>query len=335
MLSYIDDSEETFIYLAEVLQFAMETRHETISVAIAWHLTWIYFTKKQSAFPSLIDIWPAFRCTCTNESEYQNDICSSKVVIVVQLDTDIVQPSAMFFSIEVIYFINLIEENTPLANRTIPYPDDMPIPNPSAEMLFDNHRNITLICKSSLLTSPYGPSNTKFEKTTCVKLYCKAKGFIPIGEKHFPKMFCCMPTKIVQGTPTLMTGIQIGSKIGTDNFKKGTIGGFVRFRGEDTFLTCFHVFLKASELTADYITLDDNETYRVKCYQNTTAASNIDDGFVCGKIQVFGFGKNSEGTSIDAVLIQMEKGLTIDLSHFTATTGQNIFYLNEYLTRLK
>ncbi|VDI53573.1 Hypothetical predicted protein [Mytilus galloprovincialis] len=328
MLSYFGYSEQNVVYLAKALRFAIEKRHDTISMGIAWHLTWIYYKQNQSAFPSLVDIWPAVRCSCTNESEYKNDICSSEAVIVVQLDTDAAQPSVMFFSIEVIYFTNLMYETLPFANRIIPYSDHIPITGSSAEMLFDSHRNLTLICKSSRLTSkePCRPSNTQFEITACVKLYCKAKGFIPIGEEHFPKIFCGMRTTVVQGTPTLMTGMQIGKKVGTDNFKKGTLGGFVRFRGENAFLTCLHVFLTAEELTADYITLDDTESYHVKYYQNTTEASNKDDGIVCGKIQVFGFGKNSEGTSIDAALIQLEKGIPIDSSHFTATTGQNIFY---------
>ncbi|XP_071145378.1 uncharacterized protein [Mytilus edulis] len=331
MLSYIDDSEATLVYLLKVLEFAMERRHNDISMSIAWRLTWVYFTRIKYDFPTLKDIWPAFRCTCKNESEEQCDICLSETVIVVQLDTYSAKPSEMFYSIPVIFYTDGIGDKLPLATSTIPYIDEMPITDSNAECLFDNHRNLTLICKSSCLTLPmtYRPSNTISEIKPCVQLYCKAKGLIPIGEQHFPKFFCGMPTKVVQGTPTLMGGLQIGNAIGTDSFKKGTLGGFVRFRGEDAFLTCLHVFLTAEQLTEDKITLDDNESYRVKCYQNTTAWSNKDDGFVCGKIQDFGFEQNCDRTSVDAALIQLEKGIGIDSSHFLATTGLESCYLND------
>lgn len=325
MLSYIDDSETTLEYLSKVLKYAMNRRDVSISVAIAWRLTWSYFTKIKSAFPNLIDIWPAFQCTCTFGSEYQNEMCSSDAVIVVHLDTDVPQPSDDFFSIQILYFTNIIYKTLPSTKRVVPFPDDMPITGSSAEILFDNHRNLTLICKSAFETSQtvYGPSDGLPEIIPCVELYCKVKGMIPVGEKHFPKLFCNLPTKILQGSPTLMTSLRIGSAIGTDDFKKGTLGGFVRFRGENAFLTCLHVFLKAEDLTSDDMTLDDSESYWVKCYSNepATSSANTRSSFVCGKIQDFGFEKNSDGTSIDAALIRLEKGITIDSSQFVAATG--------------
>lgn len=328
-LSYINYSETTLLELSKVLKYAIEKRHDEISKAIAWRLTWVYFTKHKSVLPALVDIWPAYRCTCTDESEYINDFCSSDAVIVVQLDTDEVQPLDNFFSIQVIYFTNMIDKNLSLAKQALPCTDDTTISSSSAETLFDNHQNLTLICKSSFLMSQkqYKPSDKKFEIKSCVNLFCKAKGLIQIGEKHFPKQFCGLPTKIFQGEPTLLTGIQIGSSIGTDDFKKGTLGGFVKFRGEDAFLTCCHVFLKAEDLTSDDITLDDGESFLVKCYSNIHTASSNSTGssFVCGKIQDFGFERHSDGTSIDAALIRLKEGITIDSKHFVAVTGEIAF----------
>lgn len=61
-----------------------------------------------------------------------------------------------------------------------------------------------------------------------------------------------------------LTNLKVGNQVGTDEYKRGTLGGFVQVRGDKAFLTYLHVFLSADELASDNLSLDDEKTLQVK-----------------------------------------------------------------------
>lgn len=161
----------------------------------------------------------------------------------------------------------------------------------------------------------------------CVHIFCRAKGLIPVGENHFPKSFCKLPTKVIQGSPEFMTKLRVGDMIGTD-VRTGTLGGFVKVRGDTTFLTCLHIFMNAEELDAVNISLIDDSPVLIKWYPaGVTSADSGKSPFVCGKIRDIAFITDNYGTtSIDAALVKVKKHIEICPQDYLASCNQNISY---------
>ncbi|VDI58483.1 Hypothetical predicted protein [Mytilus galloprovincialis] len=256
--------------------------------------------------------------------ESENQVCSSKVVIVVELNCKIIKLPTEYFSVEIVYLFNddISEENTNTgqlekSTTEVVLADIKKVTGLSARNLFEKHSKLTLICKSSF--QQHG-----IEKQ-CVHLFCRVKSLLPVGENHFPKLFCGLPTKVLQGNPELMTNLRVGDRIGGPiKSKNGTLGGFVRVRGDTAFLTCLHVILGAEELAADNISLPDDKYFDVNCYpagERSTASGT--QSFVCGKIRDIAYKTdNPESTSIDAALIRVTEETTISEKDYVVV-GKN------------
>lgn len=301
-LSYIYDREYPLQYLFEALSIAIEEEDNGCAKAIAWFITRTFFLANRVLLNCIIDIWPAFK-----ES-------SSKVTIVIELVSKIndhVKTPAEHFPVEIIYsidedvYVHCTNSDKNKSNTHLHFADNKQITGLSAQNLFVQHSKLTLICKSSFL-------QRGIEKQ-CVHLFCKVKGLIPAGENPFPKLLCSLPTKVLEGSPDLMTNLRVGDMIGTDEFKKGTLGGFVKVRGDKAFLTCLHVFLSPQKLAADHISLDDDKPWYVKCYPASVShAASSTSSFICGRIRDIAFETNKcESTSIDAALINLQEEVDI------------------------
>ncbi|XP_033759260.1 uncharacterized protein LOC117341496 [Pecten maximus] len=133
------------------------------------------------------------------------------------------------------------------------------------EMLWNNHSNLNIITGSNVKSRTNG---SVVEKTACVVLYCSTKGVIPMGEDEFPRQLRINNDDSIdvyvregffayggyQTSPstsphqTLKMGCNIGRLTPQWDARGhllpnlgGTLGPFVKYNGNDGFLTCAHV----------------------------------------------------------------------------------------------
>lgn len=115
LLAYITDRANQLQTVFEVLSIAMEEEEHKSANAIAWFITETFFLEyKVVLLDCILDMWPAFKCMC--KGEYEKRLCSSHIVIVVELESEINNERIpdKYFSVEVVYLINGIsnEKNT-------------------------------------------------------------------------------------------------------------------------------------------------------------------------------------------------------------------------------
>ncbi|CAC5422927.1 unnamed protein product [Mytilus coruscus] len=320
--------QEYRMHLMNGLCHAMDKQDSDTSKIISWFITKIcflnlsYIVKK-----NVIDIWPATKCNCILDKKRL--FCSKTIAIIVEMNTLCSESPNSFWEIDVQYICNgrvsnsecsKVHEHLQKSSSTIHSPNKISISGVDSKHLFDEHKNLSLICKSPLKSTGFKTNKHRIIQQSCIQLYCKKKGFIPIGENHLPRTFIGMQTDILDGSPRFLSHLRVGDQIGTDGYKRGTLGGFVQVRGDKAFLTCLHVFLNVDELASDNISLDDGKTVEVKLYRKNKRSIK------CGKIRDIAFEVDNEReTSIDAALIELQK-TKIDNSDYVATgNGQLSF----------
>ncbi|VDH91577.1 Hypothetical predicted protein [Mytilus galloprovincialis] len=294
-------------YLLEGLLSSMTNQDKDTSKVIAWFITKKLFRSfGKSVRKYITDIWPAFLCNCHRK---QHEFCSDKFAIYIEMNTLRPDLPETFWKIDVKYITDdrakirqssQIHEHLQNLSGNIHFPDHKSISGVDAKQLFNEHSNLSLICKSPLKSIGFLQKKHKVIEQPSIQLYCKRKGLIPVGENHFPRAINGLQTDVLEGSPHFLSQLKIGNQVGTDEFKMGTLGGFVQVRGDKAFLTCLHVFLSADELAADNISLDDEKTVPVKLYRKN------ENSHVCGKIREIAFEvDNEKETSIDAALVEI------------------------------
>ncbi|CAC5406234.1 unnamed protein product [Mytilus coruscus] len=290
LLSHIDQHNDDFIdVLHLILKSAIAAQSYNCAKALAWKLTRLFvksFKKKQ-----FHDVWPGFICVCKDKFEPLEDyeICSSDIVIVVEVYSveDVFPRPSAFHNIPITYKVvngysleaNLIpkeidqyqnvEDNSCAAN----------VSNEQAQQLFSAHSKI------------------------CLKIQ-GFKGIIPVGEAHFPTNINSVATDVLEGYPQLLVkDVKIGSEVGSScRAETGTLGGFVKFHGEDALLTCAHVVLERDLLGPNAKRSEMHENPIVVYCKNPDEVE-----FKCGKLVSYVFPPElSEGTSVDAAIIRMD-----------------------------
>ncbi|XP_071140196.1 uncharacterized protein [Mytilus edulis] len=319
--------QEYRTHLMEGLCNAMAKQDPDTSKIISWLITKIYFSKlSYSVKRNIIDIWPATKCNCIDKTRL---FCSKTMAIIVELDALCPELPNSFWEIDVQYICNgrvsnsecsKVHDHLQNSSSTIHLPNKISISSVDAKQLFDEHTNLSLICKSSLKSTGFETNKHRIIQQSCVQLYCKKKGFIPIGDSHFPRTFIGMQTDVLDGSPRLLSHLRVGDQIGTDGYKRGTLGGFVQVRGDKALLTCLHVFLNVDELASDNISLDDGKTVEVKLYRKNRRSTK------CGKIRDIAFEMDNAGeTSIDAALVELQK-TKIDNSDYVDTKNRRLSF---------
>ncbi|XP_076085001.1 uncharacterized protein LOC143055845 isoform X2 [Mytilus galloprovincialis] len=339
ILSFITYNVKGELYLIQLMFLALETVEKDCARAISWFITRAFYLQYQSLLKELIDIWPSFCCPCSKR--FKSSACSTEVVIVVELENACPQLPKQFCQLQIISIkkddilsseASAVYNELITSNRSLHLPENEAVSSVMAKELFTKHSKLTLICKSFRESKVY--KNGKLDyilNVPCVQLYCSAKGCIPIGEEHFPKDVCGFPTDILQGTPSLMANLKVGDKIGTDNYKMGTLGGFVKVRGDVCFLTCLHVFLSADDLASDNISLDDDAGVIVKCYSTGSVTGQGQMiPYECGRIREIAFEMDNEReTSIDAALITLSDRSKIDENDYLANDIDKAFTIRD------
>lgn len=288
--------------------------------AIAWKITRLFL--KEMSLTVCNDIWPGFRCNCKNNDVQQwidpVIFCSSDVVIIVEvneIETNWIQANS-FHGIPVKYEkqIGQSQEGKLITEKITRLQSEDPdwlskvtgIDGSKAKHYFAQHRKLSVISPSPIKSQDY-PVEQMFVKEPCIQLYCRLKGYIPVGEAHFPSEIDDIPTDILQGYAELLVeDIKIGSGVGVLGGKSGTLGGFVRFFGEDAFLTCAHVIIDK-----EYLVTRKN---RLRIHDNPITVYYINQGsppgtgaLPCGKLKYIAFPPDTgEGSTVDAAIIQLD-----------------------------
>ncbi|CAG2222002.1 unnamed protein product [Mytilus edulis] len=201
------------------------------------------------------DIWPGFICVCKDESNTPPPFwfCSRHIAIVVEVFAieDVNPRPSSFCDIPIAYrIVNGYSNEANLISKKIDQLDGRQnqlrtvkgVSNDIAEQLFASHSKLCLI-SSSLIKS----KNIE-------------KRIIPVGEAHFPRSINSVPTDVLEGYPRMLVQqVTIGSEVGPQNGRTGTLGGFVKFHGKDAFLTCAHVIVDRKYLVSNANRADIHE----------------------------------------------------------------------------
>ena len=117
-----------------------------------------------------------------------------------------------------------------------------------ADVLFENHSNITMMCPSAVKITNFQMMSSK-----CISICCKGKGFVPIGDSIFPREIGGITVDVREGytapctIDTLHDCVKVSCSIAHKQAKNyGTIGGFCSEKGDGNgsvkhgLLTCCH-----------------------------------------------------------------------------------------------
>ncbi|XP_061193967.1 uncharacterized protein LOC133202208 [Saccostrea echinata] len=199
--------------------------------------------------------------------------------------------------------------------------------------LFKEHSNLTLISASPFKSTGYSKGKHRVVEKPCISLLCLHKGYIPFGEREFPKQINGYQVDVQEGYCFLGSGrsIDFGGHIrrakGINTPGNGSIGGFVDLSNDTVgLITCAHVVFSTDELK-----MPNNEI------QNYVLGNGIDLNVevfdknqhnfqVCGTIVDKCFPLSSYNDSVDAALIKLdpsvnEFGFPITLAHQLYSAG--------------
>lgn len=266
-------------------------------------------------------VWMGTECSCDkgDTRKYEAEMCEQpKPLFIVEDDDELITEKfdEKFYG----FLIKAVTVNTSrkneskkVAQRIIPESQHQldRVPTSVAKRLFKNHSNLTMVCPSAYKSKGFGTDKFVIDKIDCINLFCRRKGIVPIGEQHFPLKINDMQTNVLEGTSYLTSAVHIGDKIYNSNEEIGTLGGFVKYYGIDTFLTCAHVIFGKSNIsnlqTKDihfncHTIRNDNKKEPVKCtlirhiLKYDTEESDMEEDDIEAK-------ESNEETSIDAALV--------------------------------
>ncbi|CAC5382928.1 unnamed protein product [Mytilus coruscus] len=220
------------------------------------------FRNKYSAILENTTVWMGTKCSCvkTDAKKYEDEICDNPMpILIVETKTskqkkveENFQENFQDFPINVIVHRSLRNnESKTIAERMMPNPHKQldRVPQFVAKRLFKKHSNLTMVCPSANKSIGFGSKEHKVIEMNCITLFCRIKGIIPYGEHHFPLQIKGVQTDVLEGTSHFTSAVHIGDKIHNCKGDIGTLGGFVKYYGIDTFLTCAHVIFGKSNIS--------------------------------------------------------------------------------------
>ncbi|XP_061193842.1 uncharacterized protein LOC133202077 [Saccostrea echinata] len=182
-----------------------------------------------------------------------------------------------------------------------------------ARKLFKKHSNLTLISASPFKSTGYLKGKHRVVEKPCISLLCLHKGYIPIGEREFPKQIHGFGVDVQEGFCFLGSGrsIDFGGHIrrarGINTPGNGSIGGFIDLQNDAVgLITCAHVVFSTDELIIPnseiqkYV-LGNGIDLKVEFFDK-----NQHNFQVCGNIVDKCFPLSSNNNSVDAALIKLD-----------------------------
>ncbi|VDI74967.1 Hypothetical predicted protein [Mytilus galloprovincialis] len=339
ILGYSRNSIDNVDVLHQLLIHAIKSKNINCAKAIAWEITRRF--SSTVLITQYHDIWPAFQCVCKTKNNLEDVSCSanmSNIVIVaeVQKGKTVLFRIDSFHGIQIIYkefngqskeAMCIVKQVDGLKGANTHLTTIKGVSSEDAKGYFANHSKLSMFSKSHLKSKGFGHKNQIFECVPCIQLFCRAKGLLPIGESHFPVQINSIQTDILEGYPKLnvRSDIRIGAQIlvpkGQVNKQAGinteeiippvtgtgTVGGFLRYLGEDAFLTCAHVICDWESLIRDKSGIDIHDNpVNIFC----PCVNSLGKMFPCGKLAGLAFPPDQGmGSSVDAAIVKIDQAL--------------------------
>lgn len=219
----------------------------------------IEFRKKYTETLNDSTVWIGTECSCNkiDEKKYEDQMCEKpKPVFIVETNSELITINVgeTFHG----FLIKEVTDDTPRKNESSKIEQSIKpetqqrldrVPQSVAKSLFKKHSNLTMVCPSAYKSKGFGTEDFVIYKVNCINLFCRIKGIIPIGEHHLPLKINGVLTNVLEGTSYFTSAVHIGDKIYNSKEGTGTLGGFVKYYGIDTFLTCAHVIFGKSNIS--------------------------------------------------------------------------------------
>ncbi|CAG2219829.1 unnamed protein product [Mytilus edulis] len=169
----------------------------------------------------------------------------------------------------------------------------------------------------------------------CATFTCGLKGFIPIGERHFPdSVFASDGTKVktdvIEGSVNL-TNLMVGDHIESTTMS-GTLGGILLYYNRNCFITCAHVMLDEQSMISRKNNPIHNKDLRVFVKDTNGQKIEYGNALRCD----FETGSDTK-PGIDVAVIEMKSDCKVNPNSMVQDSAKNPhshLYLgmsNEYL----
>lgn len=229
-----------------------KAKHVDTAKAISWQISRMFYLGQQKSH-KIKNIYPAFKCICNKSSA--EFFCSDFLYIVVVLVKII--PS-LPKNYEGILIYQKVTHGICTEGERITQKHEKllrgqlrsvcllhGVSSKYAHHFFSNHSNLFSIVPSFIRSKCFKTRN-RFTVEKCATFTCGLKGFIPIGERHFPdSVFASdgteVKTDVIEGSVNL-TNLMVGDHIESTTMS-GTLGGILLYYNRNCFITCAHVML--------------------------------------------------------------------------------------------
>lgn len=188
----------------------------------------------------------------------------------------------------------------------------------------------------SLIRSKRFKTRNRFSVEKCATFTCGLKGFIPIGERHFPdSVFASDGTKVktdvIEGSVNL-TNLMVGDHIESTTMS-GTLGGILLYYNRNCFITCAHVMLDEQSMISRKNNPIHNKDLRV--FVKDANGQKIE----CGNALRCDFETGSDTKpGIDVAVIEMKSDCKVNPNSMVQDSAKNPhshLYLGMYLFKCK
>lgn len=297
-----------------------------------------FFQEHKTVLDKETRMWIGTECECetTKIKGYEDCLCfSSKPKIIIERDQSKFLDSTIqkLFSGFSTKIIDLIESNSTeasvVADQILKTPNarliEGNIPGKIAKTLFEEHSNLSIIYPSSMKSKGFkNPGSHITEELKCINLVCKVKGFVPVGETHFPLKVEGVQTDVLEGATHFLGTLRIGDVVeNMDTRSNGTLGGFVKYYGLNAFLTCAHVVFGNENVHS----VTKEEIHHSNCHMMSGINSSGPTECILIRHVFKNNNTNPSETSIDAALAVINNG---DISMFNiAEDGQGCISCTE------
>ncbi|CAC5388556.1 unnamed protein product [Mytilus coruscus] len=332
--------------LHQLLIYAIKLKNTNCAKAVAWEITRrfsssVLITQYHDIWPAF-----QCACKTNNTLvDVSCSANMSKVVIVAEVKKGetVLSRICSFHGIPIIYkevngqskeAMCIVKHVYGLEVANTPLSTIKGVSSGDAKKYFAKHSKLSMFSKSHLKSKGFGHEHHKFECVPCIQLFCRAKGLIPIGESHFPEQISSIQTDILEGYPQFnaQSDIRIGAQImvptvqvnqqnrpshqqagiNTEEIipldkRCGTIGGFLRYHGEDAFLTCAHVICDWKSLVQAKSGIDIHDNPVTIFCPSVNSSGKM---FPCGQLAGLAFPPDQGmGSSVDAAIVRIDQAL--------------------------
>ncbi|XP_061195645.1 uncharacterized protein LOC133203864 [Saccostrea echinata] len=136
-----------------------------------------------------------------------------------------------------------------------------------------------MITASTYKSIGYSAGNHKVVHNVCISLFCKHKGYIPYGEKEFPRRIGNFDVDVLEGYCSFGS-LEIGGHVRRNGGSSGSIGGLVDLPGNKIgFITCAHVLFSPEDLIFKNFEKVEIETFEKSAHRFQVCGKVLDAKF--------------------------------------------------------